>query len=142
MEYLTIDLKGIDENGTETDFTLGEFNGDKVLVYFYPKDNTPGCTIEAKNFRDNMNKLAEKVIIVGVSPDKIDSHRDFQKENELDYILLSDPDKKLAKAFKVDNGDMIERSTFLLDEDGKIEKEWRDVDPQTHVDEIIEYLEM
>ena len=139
MDYLKIKLQGLDKNGEEKTFELGDFKGGKVVLYFYPKDNTPGCTQEACDFRDNFNRLTGKATVIGVSPDSIKSHTEFQKDHELNFILLSDPDHKLAKAFDVWQ-DKITRSTFLLNENSEITKEWRNVTVKGHVDEVLEAL--
>ncbi len=143
-------LKGIDEKGEEKEFCLKDFSGKKLILYFYPKDNTPGCTTEACDFRDNLNVLVSKGYqVVGVSPDSVKSHKNFKEKYGLNFPLLSDPDKKVAEAFgaygekkmygKVTKG--IIRSTFLIDEDGKIAKAWRNVKAKGHVEKILKELE-
>ncbi len=142
-------LKGIDEEGKEREFCFGEFRGKKVIIYFYPKDNTPGCTQEACDFRDNLNLLKELgYTVIGVSPDSPSSHRKFKEKYGLNFVLLSDPDKKVAEMFgaygekkaygKVTKG--IIRSTFVIDEEGKIVKEWRKVKAKGHVQKVVEFL--
>lgn len=139
-------LKGIDANGEEKEFLLADFDG-TVVLYFYPKDNTPGCTHEACDFRDNFNRLAGKATVIGVSPDDIESHKKFQKDHELNFILLSDPAYILAEMLGVwQKNSMygktfmgINRSTFII-KDGLIVKAWKDVKVQGHVDEIIKNL--
>ena len=142
-------LQGIDEQGKEREFCFDEFRGKKVILYFYPKDNTPGCTQEACDFRDNLNLLKELgYVVIGVSPDSINSHKKFKEKYNLNFILLSDPDKKVAEMFgaygekkaygKVTKG--IIRSTFLIDEEGRIVKEWRNVKAKGHVAKVIETL--
>lgn len=148
MEYLNIDLQGIDAEGQEKTFTLADFAGKKVVLYFYPKDNTPGCTQEACAFRDNYNRLLSKVVVIGVSPDSIKSHINFQKKKDLNFILLSDPEYKMSEAFGVWKEKSmfgykytgIERSTFILDEQGKIIREWRKVKVPGHVDDVLKCL--
>ena len=117
-------------------------------MYFYPKDNTSACTQEAWDFRDNINRLTSFATVIGVSPDSIKSHLKFKENQSLNFILLSDPEHKLAEAFNVwVEKSMygrkymgIERSTFVLDENLNIIKEWRKVKVKGHVDEVIEYL--
>ncbi len=148
MNYLNIKLQGIDERANEKEYSLADFKGKNVILYFYPKDNTPGCTQEACDFRDNFNRLTSKATVVGVSPDSIKSHINFKDKHGLNFILLSDPEHKLAEAFgawgersmygKKYMG--IIRSTFALDKDGKITKEWKNVKVKGHVDEILDYL--
>ena len=143
-----IKLQGIDIDGIEKEYSLNDFKGQKVILYFYPKDNTSGCTQEACDFRDNINRLTSFATVIGVSPDSIKSHLKFKEKQSLNFILLSDPEHKLAEAFKVwVEKSMygrkymgIERSTFVLDENLNIIKEWRKVKVKGHVDEVVEYL--
>lgn len=145
---MEIRLKGIDSQGVEKEYMLSEFKGQQVVLYFYPKDNTPGCTQEACDFRDNYNRLTPKATVIGVSPDSIASHKKFQEKHGLNFILLSDPDHLLAEKFgawgekslygKKYMG--IIRSTFILDEVGQIKKSWNKVNVKGHVDEILEAL--
>jgi len=143
-------LKGIDENGEEKEFCLKDFRGSKLILYFYPKDDTPGCTTEACDFRDNLNVLAGKGYkVVGVSPDSVNSHKKFREKYGLNFPLLSDPDKKVAEAYgaygekkmygKVTKG--IIRSTFLIDEEGRIKKAWYNVKAKGHVEKLLKELE-
>ena len=143
-----IKLQGIDIDGIEKEYSLNDFKGQKVILYFYPKDNTSDCTQEACDFRDNINRLTNFATVIGVSPDSIKSHLKFKEKQSLNFILLSDPEHKLAEAFNVwVEKSMygrkymgIERSTFVLDENLNIIKEWRKVKVKGHVDEVIEYL--
>lgn len=143
-----IKLQGIDIDGIEKEYSLNDFKGQKVILYFYPKDNTSGCTQEACDFRDNINRLTSFATVIGVSPDIIKSHLKFKEKQSLNFILLSDPEHKLAEAFNVwVEKSMygrkymgIERSTFVLDENLNIIKEWRKVKVKGHVDEVIDYL--
>jgi peroxiredoxin Q/BCP len=143
-----IKLQGLDTNGNEKEFSLNDFKGQRVILYFYPKDNTSGCTQEACDFRDNINRLTRYATVIGVSPDSIKSHKSFKEKQSLNFILLSDPEHKLAEDFEVWKEKSmygrkymgIERTTFIIDKNGKIEKEWRKVKVKGHVDEVIEYL--
>lgn len=143
-----IKLQGLDAEGNEKEYSLIDFKGQRVILYFYPKDNTSGCTQEACDFRDNINRLTNYATVIGLSPDSIKSHKSFKEKQSLNFILLSDPEHKLAQKFEVWKEKSmygrkymgIERSTFILDKDGKIEKEWRKVKVKGHVDEVIEYL--
>ena len=143
-----INLQGIDIDGIEKEYSLNDFKGQKVILYFYPKDNTSGCTQEACDFRDNINRLTSFATVIGVSPDSIKSHLKFKEKQGLNFILLSDPEHKLAETFNVwVEKSMygrkymgIERSTFVLDENLNIIKEWRKVKVKGHVDDVIEYL--
>ena len=135
-----IKLQGIDVDGIEKEYSLNDFKGQKVILYFYPKDNTSGCTQEACDFRDNINRLTSFATVIGVSPDSIKSHLKFKEKQSLNFILLSDVEHKLAEAFKVwVEKSMygrkymgIERSTFVLDENLNIIKEWRKVKVKGH----------
>ena len=143
-----IKLQGLDIEGIEKEFSLNDFRGQKIILYFYPKDNTSGCTQEACDFRDNINRLLKYAIVIGVSPDSVKSHKTFKEKQALNFILLSDPEHKLAEKFNVWREKSmygrkymgIERSTFIIDKNGKIEKKWRKVKVKGHVDEVIEYL--
>ena len=143
-----IKLQGINIDGTEKEYSLNDFKGQKVILYFYPKDNTSGCTQEACDFRDNINRLTSFATVIGVSPDSIKSHLKFKEKQSINFILLSDPEHKLAEAFNVwVEKSMygrkymgIERSTFVLDENLNVIKEWRKVKVKGHVDEVIDYL--
>ena len=143
-----IKLQGIDVDDIEKEYSLNDFKGQKVILYFYPKDNTSGCTQEACDFRDNINRLTNFATVIGVSPDSIKSHLKFKEKQSLNFILLSDSEHKLAEAFNVwVEKSMygrkymgIERSTFVLDENLNIIKEWRKVKVKGHVDEVIDYL--
>ena len=143
-----IKLQGIDVDGIEKEYSLNDFKGQKVILYFYPKDNTSGCTQEACDFRDNINRLTSFATVIGVSPDSIKSHLKFKEKQSLNFILLSDPEHKLAEAFNVWTEKSmygrkymgIERSTFVLDEKLNVIKEWRKVKVKGHVDEVIDYL--
>jgi len=143
-----IKLQGLDTEGNEKEFSLNDFKGQRVILYFYPKDNTSGCTQEACDFRDNINRLTNYATVIGVSPDSIKSHKSFKEKQSLNFILLSDPEHKLAEKFEVWKEKSmygrkymgIERSTFIIDKNGKIEKEWRKIKVKGHVDEVIEYL--
>ena len=143
-----IKLQGLDIDGNEKEYSLQDFKGQKVVLYFYPKDNTSGCTQEACDFRDNINRLTKYATVIGVSPDSIKSHIKFKEKQILNFILLSDPEHTLSLAFNVWKEKSmygrkymgIERSTFILDEDLNIIKEWRKVKVKGHVDEVIKFL--
>lgn len=142
-------LQGLDIDGNEKEYSLSDFKGQRIILYFYPKDNTSGCTQEACDFRDNINRWTNVATVVGVSPDSIKSHLKFKEKQNLNFILLSDTEHKLAEQFEVWKEKSmygrkymgIERSTFILDKSGKIEKEWRKVKIKGHVDEVLDYLE-
>jgi thioredoxin-dependent peroxiredoxin len=119
--------------------TLASLAGKNVAVYFYPKDETPGCTIEAQGIRDNWEALkAAGVVVIGVSTQDAASHKAFIEKEKLPYDLAVDNDEKLAKAFGVPvRMGFASRQTFLIGPDGKLKKVWRDVTPSGHAAEII-----
>jgi len=125
-----------------TAVSLKNFRGKWVVLYFYPKDNTPGCTIEAHNFQRDLAKYEEKnAVIVGVSVDSTDSHKDFCAKQSLTFKLLSDTDKKVVAEYGSlrDNG-MAARNTFLIDPKGNIVKVWTGVKPADHSEEVLAAL--
>jgi len=126
---------------------LSELKDKKVVLYFYPKDSTPGCTLEGQDFRDNMRKFSSrKTIILGVSRDSLKSHGSFKEKQCFPFDLLADEDEKLCNQFDViKEKNMygkkvlgIERSTFLIDEKGILRAEWRKVKVDGHVAEVLE----
>lgn len=141
-----IKIKGVDKNGEEKEFSLSEL-GEKIVLYFYPKDNTLRCTQEAREFRDKIRKLTPHATIIGISPDSIESHKEFSKKNELNFPLLSDPNNQLATRLGVNNVKLkdgskymtVDRSTFII-KDGLISKAWKNVDVDGHVDEVLKNL--
>lgn len=129
------------------DVSLSDFRGKKVVIYFYPKDMTPGCTTESCEFRDfhgDYNKLNTEVI--GISPDDLKSHDKFIEKYNLPFLLLADEEQKVCQLFDVWKLKSmygkefmgVERSTFLIDEEGKLVKEWRKVKVDGHVNEVLE----
>lgn len=128
-------LSGVDNKKIEKEYKLSDFSGKKFVLYFYPKDNTQGCTQEACDFRDNLNRISKYALIIGISPDSIKSHIKFIEKQNLNFLLLSDPEHKLAEKFNVwveksmygRKYTGIERSTFIINEKGEIEHEWRKV---------------
>jgi peroxiredoxin Q/BCP len=122
-----------------TPVSLSEFHGKWVVLYFYPKDNTPGCTIEAHNFQRDLAKYEQaNAVIVGVSVDSTDSHKDFCAKQGLTFKLLADPDKKVVESYgSLRPNGMALRNTFLIDPDGKIVKVWTGVNPAQHSEEVL-----
>jgi peroxiredoxin Q/BCP len=128
---------------------LSNFFGKRVLVYFYPRDNTPGCIKEACVFRDIYDQILDKdIVLIGISPDNQKSHKNFKDKYNLPFYLLSDVDKKVSTSYgvigekkifgKISFG--IKRTTFIIDENGYIEKIFPKVSPAKHGDEILKYL--
>ena len=123
-----------------------DLKGMKTVLYFYPKDSTPGCTREGQDFRDHHNKFKRnKIQVLGVSRDSLRSHENFKAKQQLPFELISDPDEKLCRIFDViKEKNMygkkvmgIERSTFLFDEQGVLRQEWRKVKVDGHVEEVL-----
>ncbi|RRD41095.1 thioredoxin-dependent thiol peroxidase [Leptotrichia sp. OH3620_COT-345] len=129
--------------------SLNNYRGKIVVIYFYPKDSTPGCTQEACSFRDNFARLEAKgVEVLGISKDSLKKHENFKKKYKLPFLLLSDENSDVCEKYqvwkeKINFGKKyfgIERSTFLIDTDGNIVKEWRKVKVQGHIDEILKEI--
>ena len=138
-------MNGVHGEGDEV--SLGDCRGKVVVLYFYPKDSTPGCTREACDFRDADSKLKRLgAVVLGVSKDSLKSHGSFKAKYSLNFPLLSDPDLRIIKAYgvwkekkmygKTTMG--VERSTFLIDGRGVIQKVWRKVKVEGHVNEVVE----
>ncbi len=129
--------------------TLSELHGKKVVLYFYPKDDTPGCTKEACSFRDDHSIFIMKgAAVVGVSPDSLESHQQFRAKFGLPFYLLSDPDHRVAELYgawgeKTTSGKTtmgIIRSTFVIDEKGVVIKVFPNVKPEGHAQEVLDVL--
>lgn len=127
--------------------SLKDFRGEKVVLYFYPKDGTPGCTKEACSFRDAFSEFKKRGIkILGVSPDKEGSHKKFADKYKLPFTLLADPDHSIANAYGTYGQKKfmgrtymgINRTTFLIDEQGKIKKVFEKVKPEEHAREVLD----
>jgi peroxiredoxin Q/BCP len=131
------DLAAVDQDGKERRLTAER--GHPVVVYFYPKDGTPGCTKEACAFRDAWDKYKQAgVQVFGVSTDDAKSHAEFAKEHKITFPLLADPDGVWTKAFGVSTTlGMASRVSFLIDASGKVAKVYPDVDPGVHADEVL-----
>ena len=122
---------------------LNDYMGKKIVVYFYPKDNTPGCTIEAKNFRNSIEDYSKKGIkIIGISADSVKSHEKFVSKYHLPFTLLSDPEKKAAKSFGAWEKGRVRRRTWLINENWQIEKAFEKVSPIKHNQELYEYYQL
>ena len=137
-------FEGIDQNGAP--ISMDDFQGKKIALYFYPKDDTPGCTKQACNLRDNYQDLqAKNYAVVGVSPDSEKSHKKFEEKYDLPFPLIADTDKKISndygvwgeKKFMGKKYDGIHRTTFLIDEDQNIEKVIEKVNTKDHTAQIL-----
>lgn len=131
------------------EISLSDYRGKKIVLYFYPKDSTPGCTQEACDFRDSAAAYEQKgAVVLGISPDPVKSHDKFAQKYELSFPLLSDPDHAVAEAFGVwqlkkmygKEYEGIVRSTFLIDEEGLLIKAWSKVKVKGHTEEVFAAL--
>ncbi len=131
----------------EQTISSADLLGKNVVIYFYPKDNTPGCTTEGQDFRDHYEEFSKlNTIVFGVSKDSLKTHQNFKTKQEFPFELITDPDEELCKLFDVIKLKKlygkeymgIERSTFLIDSSGKLAKEWRKVKVKGHVAEVLE----
>lgn len=138
-------LRGSDKK----DHSLKDYRGKKIILYFYPKDHTPGCTLEAENFRDEYDTYKNlNTIILGISRDSLTSHNQFINDLNLPFILLADTEEKVSSLYHVlkekqKEGKIvmgIQRSTFIIDEEGMIIYENRNVNPDRHAKEVGEFL--
>ena len=133
------DFSTVDELGLPV--SLKDYLGQTVILYFYPKDDTPGCTIEAKSFRDDFKAFeGKKAVILGVSYDKASSHKEFKEKYKIPFRLLVDSDKKIAASYGAQGIIFASRDTFIIDPKGKIIKIYRGVNPNTHVQEVLKDL--
>lgn len=147
---ITMLLNNIALYGTDGNiFNAASVKGKRIILYFYPKDNTPACTNEALLFQDNLEEfISLNAVVIGVSRDSIESHHKFKDKYELNFLLLSDKDETACNSFEVlKEKNMygrksigIERSTFLFDEEGTLIKEYRKVKVQNHVAEVLAFL--
>ncbi|WP_415903397.1 peroxiredoxin [Neptuniibacter sp. QD29_5] len=131
---------------SEQSVELDALKGKNIVIYFYPKDSTPGCTTEGQNFRDAIDQFeAANTVIFGVSRDGMRAHENFKAKQEFPFELISDPDEELCKLFDVIKLKKnygreymgIDRSTFLIDAEGVLRQEWRTVKVKGHVDEVL-----
>lgn len=129
------------------EFTLSKQKGKKVVLFFYPKDSTPTCTKEACSFRDVYGEFKNNgAIVAGISPDSLKSHEKFRDKHELPFLLLSDPERRVIERFGVwvlknmfgREYMGVERSTFLIDQEGRLVREWRKVKVDGHAEEVLE----
>lgn len=129
---------------------LSDFRGKKIVLFFYPRDNTPGCTLEAQDFRNNKEHFSTRnTVCLGVSRDSVESHEKFKQKQDFNFDLLSDTDEKLCQQFDVIKEKSmygkkfmgLERSTFLIDEDGILLHEWRKVKVRGHVQAVLDTID-
>jgi len=130
----------------EKSHTLSQYRGKKVVLYFYPKDMTPGCTVQAEGMRDSMNDLESKgIVVLGVSVDDVKSHKKFVEKHNLNFPLLADTEKVVVQAYGVWKEKSmfgkkymgIQRDTFLIDEEGKLIQHFEKVNPLKHASQIL-----
>jgi peroxiredoxin Q/BCP len=132
------DLELPDQDGNIV--KLANFQGKRLVVYFYPKDNTPGCTTEAQNFRDSVKEYEKSGIkIIGISADSVKSHKGFATKYNLPFTLLADTEKKAATAFGALEGSSVKRRTWLINEKWNIEKVYESVSASKHNEELCVY---
>ncbi|MGB5539130.1 MAG: peroxiredoxin [Gammaproteobacteria bacterium] len=133
----------------DREIALSDHLGKRVVVYFYPKDSTPGCTTEGQDFRDSIPTFRRRnTVILGISRDSIKSHENFKAKQQFPFELLSDADEKVCKLFDVIREKNmygrkvmgVERSTFLIDEQGMLRREWRKVSVKGHVAEVLDAI--
>lgn len=137
---LSPDFSAKDEQGNIVN--LKDFKGKKnVILYFYPKDDTPGCTIEACNFRDDFSQYQSRnTQVLGISFDDEKSHQAFKSKFQLPFPLIIDSDKKIARSYGVEGDQYPNRDTIVIDKNGKIKKIYRKVDPKKHSAELLALL--
>ncbi|MFN4245876.1 MAG: peroxiredoxin [Brevinematia bacterium] len=131
------DFIGVTDEGKQ--IKLSDYRGKYVVLYFYPKDDTPGCTKQACNFRDNMSEIASNdVVVIGVSTDSVESHKKFKQKYNLNFILVSDQKKEISSKYGVLNfRGTSNRQTFLIDDKGIIRYIWTTVNVNTHAKDVI-----
>lgn len=141
------DFKGLNQNGEQ--ISLSDYNGKKVILYFYPKDNTPGCTSEACDLNDNYNMwLSKGFEVIGVSPDSVASHKEFAEKYQLNFNLVADTEKEILQQYgawgekkmygKTYMG--VLRTTFVINEDGRIDQVFEKVKTKEHTNQILSTL--
>lgn len=137
---LAPDFVGITDEGNQ--IRLSDFRGKHVVLYFYPKDDTPGCTKQACNMRDNMSKLASNdIVVLGVSTDSVKSHKKFKSKYNLNFTLISDKDRKITSLYEVLGlTGLAKRVTFLIDKEGKIAHIFENVNVNRHAEDILDKL--
>ena len=138
-DFAPAEIKLQDQDGAGV--RLADFSGSNIVVYFYPMDDTPGCTVEGKEFRDIHDQfVALDCVVLGVSVDTVESHGAFAAKHAFPFRLLSDSDAQLVRAFGVLKGTVAARSTFVLDRDLKIRKVFHEVTPRGHAQEVLAFV--
>lgn len=133
------DFESVDQNGKKV--SLNSFKGKPVVLYFYPKDDTPGCTAEACNFRDNSSEYSKHgVVVLGVSVDSSSSHRKFADKFNLNFTLVADDSKKISKEYGTLGERSASRVTYLIDGNGKVAYVYPKVSPKEHALEVMQKL--
>jgi len=139
------DFEAVDDRGER--MRLKDFRGKNVVLYFYPKDNTPGCTIEARSFNAFLNEFEKRnTVVLGVSTDDVDSHERFRNNCGLEFRLIADPDKEISQAYGALSGfmswlGMAQRVTVLIDKKGIVRHVWDQVSPRRHPEEVLETID-
>ena len=142
MNYLDIELQGINKNSEIKTYKLNNFKGNNLIVYFYPQDDTPVCTQEANDFNNSIKELERYATVIGISSNDIDDHIEFKNKHQLNFILLSDTENKLKKAFEEHDKytQNLHRATFILNKNGEIIKYWTKVDIDGHIEEVLNFF--
>lgn len=132
-------FKALNQDGDRK--SLSDYAGGWLLLYFYPRDYTSGCTTEACSFRDSFEKFKGKAQVVGVSGDSVKSHKGFSQKHSLPFDLLADPEKKLIRLYGADGLIFTKRTTFLIDGDGVIRKIYEKVKPKEHIKTVLQDID-
>ena len=120
---------------------LADYRGTNVVLYFYPRDDTPGCTVEGKEFRELYEQfMGLDCAVIGVSTDSVESHRGFAEKHGLPFLLLADTSGELASAFGVLEHGMAQRATFVLDRDGRVTRSFLEVTPRGHAQRVLNFV--
>jgi peroxiredoxin Q/BCP len=139
------EFEAVDDHGQQV--RLKDFRGQNVVLYFYPKDNTPGCTIEARSFNAVLEEFEKRnTVVLGVSTDSVDSHERFRDNCGLEFRLIADPDKAISRAYGALGGfmsllGMTQRVTVLIDRKGVVRAVWDKVSPRRHPEEVLEKID-
>jgi peroxiredoxin Q/BCP len=139
---LAPDFEAISDDGNK--IRLSQFRGKYIILYFYPKDESPGCTVEACSFRDNWDEIKKyDAVIIGVSSDSVDSHKKFKEKHSLPFILVSDENKKIRELYDAKGFLLPSRITYIIDKEGKIAFAYNSqFKASEHVKKVIEFLDI